>query len=113
MKQRYNFQIVEGTVVAVARRRNWTYLNFGPDYRLDFTIAVRAGDRQAFKGSDMVLGALAGRRLRVRGWIESWNGPLIKVSHPEQIEVLDEQARDPQEAWQAKDPAPKAPGPSN
>jgi hypothetical protein len=27
----------------------------------------------------------------VRGWIERWNGPVIKATHPEQIEVLAEQ----------------------
>ena len=31
-----------------------------------------------------------GRRVRVRGWIKSYNGPMIEPSHPEQIEVLEE-----------------------
>jgi hypothetical protein len=26
--------------------------------------------------------------VRVRGWIERWNGPVIKATHPEQIEIL-------------------------
>jgi len=30
----------------------------------------------------------SGRRVRVRGFIRWWNGPIIEVSHPEQIEVL-------------------------
>jgi hypothetical protein len=26
----------------------------------------------------------------VRGWIKSFNGPMIEASHPEQIEVIEE-----------------------
>jgi hypothetical protein len=28
--------------------------------------------------------------VRVRGWLDSYNGPTIAATHPEQIEVLDE-----------------------
>ena len=31
---------------------------------------------------------LEGKRIRVRGWLRSWNGPQIEASHPEQIELL-------------------------
>ena len=34
--------------------------------------------------------SLEGRRVRVRGWLQSLNGPMIEVTHPEQIEVLEE-----------------------
>jgi hypothetical protein len=27
--------------------------------------------------------------VRVRGWIKSYNGPLIEMAQPEQIEVLE------------------------
>ncbi len=98
LKRRYAFQIVEGRVHAVARRRAWTFLNFGADYRQDFTVAVRARDRKRFDKSDVPLAALAGRWVRVRGWIEVWNGPVIKATHPEQIELLDEAPADAQDS---------------
>jgi micrococcal nuclease len=31
--------------------------------------------------------AFEGREIRVRGWIQKWNGPLIEATHPEQIEL--------------------------
>ena len=52
------------------------------------TIAPR--DRLLFEREGIDLEALEGRVVRVRGWVESWNGPMIKVTHPEQIEVLGE-----------------------
>lgn len=87
LKRRYSYEIVEGRVVSVATLRKWTFLNFGPDYRSDFTVAVAAGDRRAFVG-EIELEALEGGHVRVRGWIERWNGPVIKATHPEQIELL-------------------------
>lgn len=82
------FQLVEGVVVDSALIRRVTYLNFGADWRTDFTvrIAPAAGKLFAKAGLDPLL--LKGKRIRVRGWIKSWNGPMIEPSHPGQIEIL-------------------------
>ena len=83
-----SFQLVEGSVRAVAVRRKYTYLNFGANWRMDFTIAVPARARRAFEAAGLALTSLEGRKVRVRGWIKSRNGPMIDASHPEQIEIL-------------------------
>ncbi|GAB4227415.1 MAG: thermonuclease family protein [Methyloligellaceae bacterium] len=101
-KRRYSFEIVEGRVAKVAERGRWTFVNFGADYRNDFTLAIGAKDRKRFKGSAVALHGLAGKRVRVRGWIEQWNGPVIKVTHPEQIELLEEEG--PQAGAQTQRP---------
>lgn len=88
-KRRLTFQLVEGAVRAVAARPQWTFLNFGDDWRRDFTVAIAAKDRRRFQNSDIDLENLEGKTVRVRGWLESWNGPAIKVTHPEQIEMLE------------------------
>jgi hypothetical protein len=31
-----------------------------------------------------------GRRVRVRGWLQSRDGPMIEATHADQIEVIDE-----------------------
>jgi micrococcal nuclease len=31
---------------------------------------------------------LNGKTIRVRGWVRNYNGPLIEITHPQQIEVL-------------------------
>ncbi len=97
LARRNDFQIVEGRVAAVARTRDWTFVNFDADWRRDFTVAIAARDRRRFEGSGVDLEALKGARVRVRGWIERWNGPVIKATHPEQIEIL-EKAADPASA---------------
>ncbi len=84
-----SFQLVEGRVVdaAIVRRRG--YINFGEDWKSDFTISIAPGDRKLFgpEGEDIL--ALKGRVVRVRGWIKSFNGAMIEATHPEQIEVVE------------------------
>ncbi len=91
LRKRYRFTLVEGRVRKVARVKKWLFLNFGDNWRDDFTIAIRRKHGRKIERDGLDLHALAGKRIRVRGWIERWNGPLIKVTHKQQIELLDDQ----------------------
>jgi len=84
-----DFQIVEGVVVQTADVRGRVFLNFGEDYRTDFTITIAPADMRRFGEETYDPLALEGARIRVHGWLEFYNGPMIEVDHPEQIEVLE------------------------
>ena len=86
----YSFQIVEGRVMAAAVVRRRVYLNFGPDWRTDFTITIAPRHVRRFKNAGLAPARWDGRKLRVRGWLKSYNGPMIEATHPEQIELLAE-----------------------
>ncbi len=81
------FQIVEARVLKAARVRDRVYLNFAPDWRTDFTVAIEADALPSFAAAGLNPLALEGAQIRVRGWIKTWNGPMIEATHPEQIEV--------------------------
>lgn len=93
------FAIVEGTVTRASNNKARQYLNFGTDWRQDFTVAISAGTtrRRASQYSDkpaLNLHSRApafrkGQRIRVRGFVEVRNGPLIRVRRIQQIERLD------------------------
>ncbi len=85
-----SYQLVEGTVLAVARVNGRAYLNFGADWKTDFTLTLDAGALRLFDAEGVPPEAFENRRIRVRGWVESFNGPMIEITHPEQIEVLDQ-----------------------
>ncbi len=85
-----SFQLVEGRVLAAATVRGRVYLNYGEDWRSDFTVTLAPKVRRLFEAEGIDPADYEGRRLRVRGWIKSYNGPMIEVTHPEQIELLDE-----------------------
>jgi len=85
-----SFQLVEGIVVDTAKVRGRTYLNFGEDWRSDFTVTISPKNKRRFREELFDLLALKGRRIRVRGWLYQRNGPMIDLTHPEQIEILEE-----------------------
>jgi endonuclease YncB( thermonuclease family) len=86
----HSYQLVEETVMAVGEGGGRLYLNFTPDWRSDFTVSVDRKDASAFAAAGIDLRALAGRRLRARGFLAWRNGPTIEATHPEQIELLPE-----------------------
>jgi endonuclease YncB( thermonuclease family) len=86
LRRRSSFQLVEGRVVRAASVRGQVYLNFGENWREDFTASVR----RRFQPAGLDFRALEGRRVRVRGWIERRAGPAIEVRHPSQIEIVEE-----------------------
>ena len=86
---RGSFQVIEGKVHAVARVRGRAYLNFEANWRRDFTASLSiAADKRLMK-SGLNADHLQDKRIRVRGWIERRNGPLVAITHREQIEILD------------------------
>ena len=84
-----SFQLVEGRVEAAAAVRGRGYLNFGDNWREDFTVSIGPRDRRRFETAGIAIEDYEGRLVRVRGWIDSFNGPMIEATHPEQIEVLE------------------------
>ena len=85
-----SFQLVEGRVLDVARVKDRAYLNFGTDWKTDFTLVLDEDALRLFDEAAIAPESFAGRRIRVRGWLESFNGPMIEITHPEQIEVIEE-----------------------
>ena len=83
-----SFQVVEGRVLDAARVRGRVYLNFGADWKTDFTVSVSARSWKLFESAGLALEDYRGRRLRARGWLKSFNGPMIVATHPEQLEIL-------------------------
>jgi len=83
-----SYQIVQGVVTSAANVRGQVYLNFGADYKTDFTIAIAKRDRKRFEKAGLDLLTLEGATVRVRGWIELSNGPMVWLDHPERLEVL-------------------------
>lgn len=84
-----SFQIVEGKIVKAARARGVYYLNFGSDYRRDFTIGLDGAAQRAFRRAGLDPASLAGKTVRVRGWLIWRGGPYIGATHTQQIEALD------------------------
>ncbi len=82
------YQLVEGRVREVAEVKKTIYLNFGDNWRDDFTAVIPISARAAFTADKIKPKELTGAVVRVRGWVESKNGPSIELSHAQQLELL-------------------------
>lgn len=80
------FHIVEGRPVSAAVSKGRAFLNFGADYRTDMTATAATRDVRRWAKEGLDWEALAGRLLRVRGYVAWINGPSVEISHPMQIE---------------------------
>lgn len=85
---RSSFAIVEGKVRSVTRLSGRLLLNFGDDWRTDFTAVVPK--RLLSKATDdaVKLQVLTGHTIRVRGWIERRYGPSVEIFSTSDIEDL-------------------------
>ena len=84
-KERY--LLVEGVVKKVAKVKGGWFLNFDEDWKTDFSGVISKQDAKTlFKKYDVK--ALAGKRVRLRGWTYRYNGPAMDLHQPEQIEIL-------------------------
>ena len=83
------FQLIEGQIRSAQTVKGRTYLNFGENWKTDFTITIEKRDHKKFTKSGLDLESLGGSWVRVRGWLGMRNGPTIRSTHPEQIEILD------------------------
>lgn len=85
-KERY--QLVQGVVRQVASAGGNWYLNFGEDYKTDFTAMIKQADYlHYFSGQDLTL--LQGKTVLLRGWVYARDGVMVDVTLPEQIEVVE------------------------
>jgi len=82
------FQIVEGNVLNVTMSGGRAYLNFGADWKNDFTATISPDDMKTFDLDGVDPRNYEGKTVRVRGLVEKLNGPNIEVANPQEVEVL-------------------------
>lgn len=83
-----SFQIVEGRIIDAAEIRKEIYLNFGANWRNDFTVNIKTKLKKTFAKAGINLNALSGVRVRARGFVHAQNGPVIYMDHPAALEIL-------------------------
>jgi endonuclease YncB( thermonuclease family) len=82
------FQIIEGKVVDTAKVKGRVFLNFGDDFKTDVTVVIPPDVVPMFAKAKLDPLSFKDKTIRVRGYVRSYNGPSIDISHPEQVEVL-------------------------
>ncbi len=100
--QRDEFMVVTGTATRVTDKKSVVYANYGEDWKTDFTLRLTKPNRKNFPPA-FSMQDLEGKPIRVRGWVMETNGPMIELTHFEQIEFLtDNKDATPQQAAPAQ-----------
>jgi endonuclease YncB( thermonuclease family) len=82
------YNLIEGAVKRATKTRQRFYLNFGEDYKTDFTAGAVSRIYRRWTKVGFDLAELEGARVRIRGFVDEINGPSIDLKHPKQIELL-------------------------
>ncbi|GAA6211607.1 hypothetical protein NBRC116602_13480 [Hyphomicrobiales bacterium 4NK60-0047b] len=87
-KQQGSFQLVKGKVLSISRTTQNTYINFSKNWRKDFTAVISNHLLKRKKSRWPKLKLLKGKTIILRGWLDHYNGPLIRLETPEMIEIM-------------------------
>lgn len=88
------FTLVQGTPTSVVmggyQSGAGTYVNFGTNYQTDFTLFIPQKSLKYFKQAGYTsLSCLQELQVRVRGYLTPLQGTQMRITHPAQIELLD------------------------
>lgn len=86
LQTKSGFHLVEGAITRIYESKAGTYLNFGDDWRSDFSIAILPKQRRSMKA--FLANLKAGDRIRVRGSLVQENGPMIRLNHADNLEKI-------------------------
>jgi endonuclease YncB( thermonuclease family) len=86
--QRGRFSVAEGRVVSVRDSGGTIYVNFGRRWSEALTVTILKRNEPTFTAAGIDPRTLDGRIVRIRGYVEVRNGPVIEATRPEQIEVV-------------------------
>lgn len=83
------FAIIEGPIKSVTLKKNRIFMNFGGNWRDDFTVTIPSEGKRGFSKLNLDPLGWGGKTVRVRGYLESINGPSLEIDHPAAIELLE------------------------
>lgn len=80
---------VQGVVTRTYKSRSMHYINFGEDWKTDFSLRI---PRKAWRAFGKEFAVADGACVQARGAVFLDNGPMIELARPEQMEMLDADA---------------------
>lgn len=88
LARRQGMVVVEGVVGGIGDAGGSLYLNFGPRRGADFAVVIWKRNLETFERAGVRPRMLSGRRVRVRGLIDTAYGPRMELISPAQMEIV-------------------------
>lgn len=83
-----HYAVVEGVITRALVLSDGAFLDFGEDWRNDFSVFIARGDMKRFGALLDDVRALEGRSVRVRGFVGDRAGPQMRVTSPQALQLL-------------------------
>lgn len=80
--------IIQGKVHSASTHNGRIFINFGPNWRTDFTLLIPSEHKKAFYKAKINPLNWQGYRIEARGWVDEYNGPVIEIDHPQAVRIL-------------------------
>ena len=96
------FQLVKGRVRRISQNNGRLYLNFGRNWRRDFTISISKRVQKEMKIQPADFAALKGKYVLVRGWIENNYGPMIRLRRAGDLQIISKSFHKKQKKYPAQ-----------
>jgi hypothetical protein len=80
--QLYQQQILTGVVKEIHKTNNYLYLNFGEDWKKDFSIMVPKENWKYLPAQ------IIGKKVEIRGFVDSYYGNMIKLDNPLFLKII-------------------------
>lgn len=91
LKYKGQLRTVRGRVNSVHLGRRFVYLNFGQNYKTDFTIEIARKNLKYFADLPKMIDEwYTGKQVEVSARIKERNGPVVQIAMPEQIIIISE-----------------------
>lgn len=84
------FVIVRGVVTEVRRTKRGVSINFGDDWKKDFTAYLSPLVSKSFEDNTNLNSNLVGQQVQLRGFLDLYYGPSMRIDHLTQMEMLSE-----------------------
>ncbi|MEM8840010.1 MAG: hypothetical protein AAGE89_18125, partial [Pseudomonadota bacterium] len=82
------FAIIEGRVRAVHETNRAVFLNFGDDWKTDFSVILTPQLAAILEREAQSYGGFENLKVQVRGYLDIYYGPSLKVEHEGQVEFF-------------------------
>ena len=84
------FVIIQGTGTEVRRTKRGISINFGDDWKKDFTAYLSPLVSKTFENNANLNSNLTGQQVQLRGFLDLYYGPSMRIDYLTQMEMLSE-----------------------
>jgi len=89
-QQTGQFVLVQGTVLNAEHIGKTIYLNFGENWRQDFTVEIDEKAQKRFSTLDITPLNLKGQTINIRGWVDYKAGPRLELLSPYHLKIVED-----------------------